>query len=148
MKYLVAYDGSAHSKGALEKVLSFVTPKDSITVLSLVKHYQDLTPAGGGWLPVLTEEDFAEIDRNGVVYFTDLHKKLDVPFGETKHEFVTAIVDDIREGLLEEAGKNGADILVLGSRGLSAIGRFFLGSVSEYAVTHATIPVLVVPPSS
>ncbi len=37
-----------------------------------------------------------------------------------------------------------ADILILGSRGLSAIKKAFVGSVSEYCVHHVQCPVIVV----
>lgn len=39
-----------------------------------------------------------------------------------------------------------ADMIVVGSHGRGAVGRFFLGSVSEFLVRHAPCPVLVVRP--
>ncbi len=39
----------------------------------------------------------------------------------------------------------GAVMLVVGSRGHSAVGSLLLGSVSNYVVHHATCPVVVVP---
>ena len=44
-------------------------------------------------------------------------------------------------GLAEELG---ADLIVLGSRGLSGMKRLLMGSVSESVVRHAHCPVLVV----
>ena len=40
--------------------------------------------------------------------------------------------------------KSGCDAIVLGSRGLSGIAEFFLGSVSSKVSQYATIPVLIV----
>jgi len=37
-------------------------------------------------------------------------------------------------------------LLVMGSRGQGTLRRTFLGSVSDYCVHHAHIPVVVVPP--
>ncbi|KAL5015054.1 hypothetical protein ScPMuIL_009324 [Solemya velum] len=37
-----------------------------------------------------------------------------------------------------------ADMIVMGTRGLGAVRRALLGSVSEYVVRHATTPVIVV----
>jgi nucleotide-binding universal stress UspA family protein len=43
------------------------------------------------------------------------------------------------------AASRDADYLVVGSAHKSAATRFLLGSVSQYCVRHATIPVMVVP---
>ncbi|MCI4361140.1 MAG: universal stress protein, partial [Thermoplasmata archaeon] len=50
------------------------------------------------------------------------------------------IVDEII-GHLEQSP---ADLLVIGSRGLSTAKRLLLGSVSDAIVHHATCPVLIV----
>jgi nucleotide-binding universal stress UspA family protein len=39
-----------------------------------------------------------------------------------------------------------ADMIVVGSHGRGAVGRLFLGSVSEHVVRNAPCPVLVVRP--
>jgi nucleotide-binding universal stress UspA family protein len=46
--------------------------------------------------------------------------------------------------LCEFANKQKADLLVVGSRGLGAVGRFMLGSVSDRVTHLAQCPVLVV----
>lgn len=48
------------------------------------------------------------------------------------------------ERILTAAKENGADAIVLGSRGLSGIAEFFLGSVSSKIAQYAAIPVLIV----
>src|SRR6056297_373888 len=50
--------------------------------------------------------------------------------------------------ILEEAKAFEADLIVMGARGHSTIGRIFLGSVSDNVATHAECSVLVVRPSS
>lgn len=45
--------------------------------------------------------------------------------------------------ILDLAEELGADMILLGSRGLGSLGRLVLGSVSERVVHHATCPVLV-----
>ncbi len=47
--------------------------------------------------------------------------------------------------LLEAA--EGADLLVVGSRGLGGLGRVLLGSVGSEVVHHAPCPVVIVPPA-
>lgn len=46
--------------------------------------------------------------------------------------------------LIRYAEKQGADLLVIGSRGLNALQEFAIGSVSHKVIKHAKCPVLVV----
>jgi nucleotide-binding universal stress UspA family protein len=48
--------------------------------------------------------------------------------------------------IVEAAQSERADMVLVGSHGRGAVGRFFLGSVSEHVVRHAPCPVLVVRP--
>ena len=41
-----------------------------------------------------------------------------------------------------------ANLIVMGSRGMGTLRHTFLGSVSDYCVHHAHIPVVVVPPAN
>lgn len=55
------------------------------------------------------------------------------------------VVDgDPRRSVIEQAGAIGADLIVIGARGVSAIERLLLGSVSEQVVRYSKAPVLVV----
>ena len=47
-------------------------------------------------------------------------------------------------GLLEGVAAAGADVLVLGARGVGGVERLLLGSVAEGALTRASVPVLIV----
>ncbi|KAI9184602.1 hypothetical protein H9P43_003661 [Blastocladiella emersonii ATCC 22665] len=55
-----------------------------------------------------------------------------------------AMRGDAREALLRKAGEVGADVIVMGSRGLGAIKRTLLGSVSSYLAQNASCPVIIV----
>lgn len=52
---------------------------------------------------------------------------------------------DAGESIVEAARSEQVDLVVVGSHGRGSVGRFFIGSVSDYVVRHATCPVLVVP---
>ncbi|HXN00376.1 MAG TPA: universal stress protein [Candidatus Dormibacteraeota bacterium] len=49
--------------------------------------------------------------------------------------------------LIEVALREGADMIVVGSRGLNAVTEFLLGSVSHQVAHHSPIPVVIVPPA-
>jgi nucleotide-binding universal stress UspA family protein len=52
------------------------------------------------------------------------------------------------EGIVAAAAAEGADLIVVGSHCRGAIGRLVSGSVSDYVVHHAPVPVLVVRPAT
>jgi nucleotide-binding universal stress UspA family protein len=39
-----------------------------------------------------------------------------------------------------------ADLIVMGTHGRSGLGRILTGSIAEYIIRHAEIPVMVIPP--
>ena len=47
------------------------------------------------------------------------------------------------KGIVAAAEAEGADLIVVGTRGLDDAGRFLLGSVSDHVVYHSPCPVLV-----
>lgn len=49
-----------------------------------------------------------------------------------------------KDALIDEAGRWGADLIVVGSHGYGPIRRFFLGSVSLFVAHHAPCSVLIV----
>jgi nucleotide-binding universal stress UspA family protein len=53
------------------------------------------------------------------------------------------VEDDSREAIVAAAHEWGADLIVMGARGLGAVARFFLGSVSRSVARQAPCPVLV-----
>jgi nucleotide-binding universal stress UspA family protein len=48
------------------------------------------------------------------------------------------------EAIVEAADSEQVDIVIVGSHGRGAVGRFIIGSVSDYVVRNANCPVLVV----
>ena len=51
---------------------------------------------------------------------------------------------DPGESIVEAAQSEGADMIVVGSHGRGTVGRFLIGSVSDFVVRQAACPVLVV----
>ncbi|KAK3751150.1 hypothetical protein QZH41_015481 [Actinostola sp. cb2023] len=77
---------------------------------------------------------------------------------EKKNPYIkTPFLFQYKFKLFKESGKAGeiickfahderASMIIMGSRGLGTVRRTFLGSVSDYCVHHAHIPVAVIPP--
>ena len=49
------------------------------------------------------------------------------------------------ENICKVVKKEGATFIVIGCRGVGTVRRTILGSVSDYVVHHAHVPVIVVP---
>lgn len=56
------------------------------------------------------------------------------------------VVGDVRDGIVDAAESSGADMIVIGTRGMGAIKRAVLGSVSDYVIHHSHVSVMVVRP--
>ncbi|MBC8134821.1 MAG: universal stress protein [Fibrella sp.] len=61
----------------------------------------------------------------------------------TRAVFPADSTSEIADGILRASDFSGADLIVVGARGRSAIARFLLGSVAEAVARHAVVPVLV-----
>lgn len=53
------------------------------------------------------------------------------------------ITGKVGESIIETSRAEHADLIIVGTRGMSKVRRTFLGSVSDYLVHHANVPVLV-----
>ena len=60
-------------------------------------------------------------------------------------EFLSQPADKIGEAIVRQAEKVEAHLIIMGTRGLGALRRTLLGSVSDYVIHESTVPVTVVP---
>lgn len=77
----------------------------------------------------------------------DVEEKYERKAKESKLSLTILVVaySSAGEAICEEAKKEHASLVVVGSRGAGLIRRTVLGSVSSYIVHHAHVPVLVCP---
>ena len=145
MKILLAVDGSACGDAAVEEILSRPWPANSeVRILTAFE-----IPGAVGmepWVP--TPEYFEKIEatvREGAEAVT---KRAVVRLREganTKLEISSVIIQGApAQVIVEEAERWGADLIVMGSRGLGAWNRLLLGSVSSAVVHHAKCSVEIV----
>ncbi|MFX0134152.1 MAG: universal stress protein [Candidatus Hodarchaeota archaeon] len=143
-KILVAFDGSKHAQKTLDFAIDLAEKcSASITVLSVSQH--TTTPIGMITTPVPGEilETYSKslMDSTAKVLADAVEKareKTDVPISPKLMEGRAA------DTIIQVAEEEKSDLIVIGSRGLSGIKRFFLGSVSNEVVNQAKCPVLVV----
>ncbi|PAA82536.1 hypothetical protein BOX15_Mlig018356g1 [Macrostomum lignano] len=60
--------------------------------------------------------------------------------------FLERLSKDPGPAICQVAKDEGVNLIVIGSRGMSRLKRTFLGSVSEYVLHHAKVPIAIVPP--
>jgi nucleotide-binding universal stress UspA family protein len=53
-----------------------------------------------------------------------------------------------KEEIINTAKEWEADIIVMGTHGRTGLSHFFQGSIAEYVIRHANIPVMVIPPEN
>jgi nucleotide-binding universal stress UspA family protein len=145
MKILLAVDGSPNSEAAISEVAGRPWPPGSeVRVITAVE-----TPVIVGMEPWAATP----------VYFEQLEKSvkegarsvLDAALSKlsTTADKSLKVGGEVLEGpasqmIVDEAQKWGADLIVMGSRGLGAWNRLFLGSVSSAVVHHAKCSVEIV----
>jgi nucleotide-binding universal stress UspA family protein len=144
MRVLVATDGSTDARTAAQWLADFPRPDDaSALVLAVV----DLPPSP---LDIPTVADFKRtlLDvRAAVSLITeDRRRALEASLDEAAKRFVAPThelpVGPPAETLVRLSAE--VDLIVVGARGLGALKRLLLGSVSERVLRHAACPVLIV----
>jgi nucleotide-binding universal stress UspA family protein len=136
MRVLLATDGSKDARAALTFLQALPLPPSSTLrvtmVVTLPSFALDVPPAKEFERSALDAARAVLDDARTALGGRDLTIEADVAVGDPKAEIVR---------IAEEWG---ADLLVLGARGLSPFKRFLLGSVSLSVARHAPCSVLVV----
>jgi nucleotide-binding universal stress UspA family protein len=140
---VVGVDGSGHSQRALEWAINEAVvrhaPLTIVTVHQLVAGYSGRGVAYPG--------DADQAQKAGETAKQDADKILE-GLGESRPASVTV---EARSGFPAEellAASEGADMIVLGSRGAGGFPHLRLGSVSNQVTHHAHCPVVIVPPDN
>jgi nucleotide-binding universal stress UspA family protein len=145
MKILLAVDGSADSAAAVEAVAQRPWPPQSeVKVITAAE-----TPLMVGmepWVP--SQEYFDQVEKAvreaaQAVIDAALEKLKTIEDKRLKISSET-IPGSPREAIVDKAERWGADLIVMGSRGLGAWNRLLLGSVSSAVIHHAKCSVEVV----
>jgi nucleotide-binding universal stress UspA family protein len=141
---VVAYDGSVQARLALDRAIDFAkTWSSRLTILTV---YQPPVIWSAG--PMISPEPPGEAEKKA------LEDVLRRAVRTAEERGVSNVRGELlqnhpAEAILRFADVEHADLLVMGSRGLSPATRLLLGSVSDAVIHHAHVAVLVVrPPES
>jgi nucleotide-binding universal stress UspA family protein len=133
-KILLPVDGSDHSRRAVGKATEL--SKLSGGEVS-VFHFHELAPAKAGiGTPESSAESTALVDQA----VSELQQAGVRASGQTR----TGSFGGAAKAIVDEADQFGADLIVMGSRGLSDFEGLLVGSVAHKVVHHANCPVLIV----
>lgn len=136
-RIVVGVDGSAGSAHALQ----WAARQAGYTGATLEAVVAWQYPAFFGWAPVGADSaDF------GAIAGKTLDDALNAVFGPQWPDWVQARVVEGYPAQVLVAESEGADLLVVGSRGHAGFADALLGSVSTYCVQHAHGPVTVIRP--
>jgi nucleotide-binding universal stress UspA family protein len=144
-RFLIGIDGSPHARGAVAFVAGLTAPRGS--QVHLLRVVEPVRPPSTGLLPAraraLITQEVAALEREHVAAARRNLEAAQAQLARAGWRVKT----EVRTGRpLEEllAASRGADVLVVGARGIGAVERLLLGSVAEGVVTRATVPVLIV----
>jgi nucleotide-binding universal stress UspA family protein len=146
MRILIGTDGSDHAVDAARQALGVLAAPDVVSVVCVMEVPAEATAGmesgfvGGmaepadvdaAWASSNSEAD-AALDRTAAV----------LPAGTT----VERVIEHGEAGsvICRLAGEQGADAVVVGSRGRGALKRALLGSVSTFVANNAPCPVVIV----
>jgi nucleotide-binding universal stress UspA family protein len=136
MRVVLATDGSEDARAATRWLARFPLP-DSSAVLVVAVVDVPHSALEGAPVPAFREAARDEASRVAEQARADLARRWPA-------SAVVTVEGDPREAVVRVAEEWQADLLVLGARGLGAIERFLLGSVSLAVAHRADCPVLVV----
>lgn len=137
-RILVGVDGSRGSRKALTWAAAEAAEHGADLIVLWVWEHAFPPPAGGGSVPAGAVPDMGEATTEELV---SLIKE---ELGDSPPVLAQPLVKRGRpaEVLIEES--SGADLLVVGTRGLGGFAGLVLGSVSQHVAAYAQCPVTVV----
>lgn len=142
MRILLAIDGSDASMTAIAAVARLPLPAGSTIELLSVLSTAD--PSGGAWPSVTLIQPPDARDRSIAAIRDELDRLAERLSGPDRTIRVMVVEGRPASEIVVAATGLHADLIVMGARGISAIERLLIGSVSAEVVDHAHCPVLVV----
>lgn len=155
MKILIGYDGSASSDAVFEDLKRAGLPSDTEVVVASVADLLMSSPSAQDVVvEAVSSHRVAAVLKRAQTHaarvieeaeaFATLGKKRIQELFPNWSVGAEVFTGTPASELIDAAEKSNADLIIVGSQGRSAIGRFFLGSVSKRLATDARCSVRVV----
>ncbi len=143
MKMLVAFDNSPSGRKALSFALKFEPICEFLTVLYV---NPGMVRVASNVDTIVPEAVFSDQNK----FVEEIQKAAVELIGDRaiKYEFVKveATGDEVAKKIYDTAMSKQADFIITGTRKLTGLSKFILGSVSSELIKIAQIPVMVVSP--
>ena len=129
---LLAYDGSDLSRKALDKAISMTEDEDKIVVLYVI--------------PEAILEEFKEMapETTKAKAWDIVNQAIEIINARGKQAIGVVREGDIADEITHYADELECSLILIGSKGVSKIGRFSLGSVAEKVAKNAETAVLII----
>jgi len=131
---LVPTDGSENATTAMEHAIGLAGGSDArLHVINVINPR---------WYDMSIDSARAPVEKDRQEYIDEL---VDMA-AEAEVETVTAVLDGTpAKAILDYAADHEIDLIVMGKRGRGNLENLLLGSVADYVVKHADVPVHTVP---
>jgi nucleotide-binding universal stress UspA family protein len=141
---VVGTDGSAHGQHAVSFTADLARQLDAEVILV---HVANPFPAplatAAGFIPYVPQ---SVIDETRIATKKRVRLEFSMPLQLAGVKYQTRVMEGLPPAALAKAATElDAQLIVVGTRALHAVGEFFLGSTSHALTQHAPVPVLVVP---
>jgi nucleotide-binding universal stress UspA family protein len=134
MKIVVGYDGSDPAKHALDRVATYGTGDDEVTLVTVAELHARAGVTEGAHLDPSELPRREQALEEAKAALAERGLQADAVVGQ----------GDPGEAIVQIANDRSADLIIVGHRGLNPFERLLLGSVSSKVVHRATCDVLVV----
>lgn len=148
---LVSYDGSADADAAIDRA-ALIAPGAEATILTVWEPFAGGAALSGGegmgvglaGVYVDDHEIDAANEERARRHAAEGAERATAA-GLKARPLAVCARRGVAHAVLAEAADAGADLIVLGTRGVTGVRSFFLGSVSHAVLQHADRPVVIVP---
>lgn len=137
-RFLVAVDGSEHSKKAVDAAIDMAKGRHAEIILIHVREEREVPEGVEQWVKlegIRSSGDYFEFVCKSDQFLGEAEERIKAAHGiEVEHICVNG---DPADEILKAADSYKVDVIVMGSRGLGRFSRSFMGSVSTKVCNHA-----------